>query len=410
VISRSHAGLRSIPGPVLSAYTGIPLKVQVLAGRRSLYIHSLHGRYGTIPTHSSLQHSNINQGPYVRIAPHEVAIADIQAYHTIHRIGSDFNKGPWYAKQVPCQYSDETSGVFNILSNKAASRRRRLFQAAGTRNIVAEWEPQVIELANLAVQRIQADLEHGQCDIMKWWTFLASDVTGSLAFGEPFGNLKTGHKSGLVEDIEAAMPIIGIRAELPWLKHVLDHTPTWCGNTWSARLHRFVGYGWDAVRATRAAHAGGNRTLFSRMVLDDEKKQVIPDSAIVSEAANVIVAGTDTTAMTLTYLTYSVLKHEHIKQQLVAEVKTLPKNPQWDELEGLTYLKNVIQEALRLHPAVPGSLVRIVPATGAQFDKYVIPAGTQVCTQAWTFQRDADVFEDPLRYVRCLCLTWCKPY
>jgi hypothetical protein len=151
----------------------------------------------------------------VRIAPHEVAIADIEAYRTIHRIGSDFNKGPWYAEQVPSQYSDETSGVFNILSNKTASRRRRLYQAAGTRNIVAEREPKVIELVNLAVQPTQADLKQGQCGIMKWWKFLASDLTGSLAFGEPFGNLKNGRKSALVEDIEAAMPIIGVRAELP---------------------------------------------------------------------------------------------------------------------------------------------------------------------------------------------------
>ncbi|KAJ4287556.1 hypothetical protein N0V90_012259 [Kalmusia sp. IMI 367209] len=358
--------LRNIPGPFLSAYTGIPLKLAILAGRRSVYIHALHEKY---------------VGPYVRIAPHEVAIADIRAYRVIHRIGSDFNKGPWYAKQVPSQQNDETSGVFGILNNKVASRRRRLFQAAGGKNIVAEWEPQVIELAALA-----------------WWTFLASDVTGSLAFGEPFGNLKNGKKSEMVHDIEAAMPIIGVRAEFPWTKPILDRLPTWLGNTWSARFKRFEKYGWDAVRATRAAQAGGSRTLFSRMVLEEEKDQVIPDEIIVREAANVIVAGTDTTAMTLTYLTYAVLKDELIRKRLVAELKKSSAEPTWDELENLKYLNNVIQETMRLHPGIPGSLGRVVPASGARFEKYFLPAGTQVATQAWTFQRDPDVFEEPLRF------------
>jgi cytochrome P450 len=80
-------------------------------------------------------------------------------------------------------------------------------------------------------------------------------------------------------------------------------------------------------------------------VLDDEKAQMIPDSVIMAEASNVIVAGTAATVMTLTYLTYGVLKHEPIKQKLIAEVNTLPKDPCWDDLEGLTYLHNVMQEA-----------------------------------------------------------------
>lgn len=34
-------------------------------------------------------------GPYVRIGPQEVATADIEAYRVIHRVGSDYDKGPW---------------------------------------------------------------------------------------------------------------------------------------------------------------------------------------------------------------------------------------------------------------------------------------------------------------------------
>ena len=202
----------------------------------------------------------------------------------------------------------------------------------------------------------------------------------------------------MVRDVEAVMPFVGIRAELPWTKPFLDAIPAWVPGSPKMLWNRFVKYGQEAVISTRAAQAGGSKTLFSKMILDNESDQTIPDSLITQEMANVIIAGTDTTAMTLTYMVFVVLKHENIKLKLVEELATLPPNPRFEQLENLVYLQNVIQEAMRLHPAIPGSLPRIVPACGRKFAKYVLPAGTQVSTQAWTFQRNPAVFSDPLKY------------
>lgn len=305
-----------------------------------------------------------------------------------------------YQGQVPSQFSDTTAGVFGILSNKTASHRRRLFQSAGTKNIVLEWEPQVVELTRLAVQNIKRDLKkHGSSDVMKQWTLMTTDILGSLAFGQSFGNTKSEEKNQLVRDIEAIMPIVGMRAELPWTKTLFDAAPAWIPGSPNLLWDRFTVYGQDAVKATRSAQAGGNKTLFSKMVLENESAQRIPDSLITQEAANVIIAGTDTTAMTLTYLVYTVLKYEEVKLELINELAKLPINPTFEHLEALPYLQNVIQEVMRLHPAVPGSLPRIVPAGGGRLGKYELSAGTQVSTQAWTFQRDPKVFPDSLRCV-----------
>lgn len=132
-------------------------------------------------------------GPFVRIAPHEIAVSDINAWRKIHRIGSNYNKAPWYQNQVPEQYSDETTGVFGILDNKKASVRRRMFQTSGTRKIVQEWEPRIKELAELTVINIKKELaKDGKADLMKWWTLMASDVLAEIAFGEHFGNVEYG--------------------------------------------------------------------------------------------------------------------------------------------------------------------------------------------------------------------------
>jgi cytochrome P450 len=112
--------------------------------------------------------------------------------------------------------------------------------------------------------------------------------------------------------------------------------------------------------------------------MDDEKDQMIPDHVVLNEATNVIVAGTDTTALTLTYLVYAVLKHDDVKNRLLEELQTCPPAPKWGDLEKLPYLHNVIYETFRLYPIIPGTLPRIVPVGGEKLGRYIIPAGTQV--------------------------------
>jgi len=132
-----------------------------------------------------------SSGPFVRISPTEIAIADIEAWRQIHRVGSDFRKNPkWYQAQAPSQYDDNTCGVFGLNDPKKASARRQLFLRAGTRKIAAEWDPQIKQLVDLTVEKIKRDLRTGQCDVMKWWTLMTADVVGDLAFGESFNNVK----------------------------------------------------------------------------------------------------------------------------------------------------------------------------------------------------------------------------
>lgn len=52
----------------------------------------------------------------------------------------------------------------------------------------------------------------------------------------------------------------------------------------------------------------------------------------------------------------------------------------------------VINEALRLHSAVPSALPRRVPPEGATLGGYYIPGGTTVSTQAYTLHRHRELF------------------
>ena len=57
-------------------------------------------------------------------------------------------------------------------------------------------EGQVYDKVYSAVSNMKREIkEQGSTDILKWWTFQATDVTGELSFGESFRMLELGKVS-----------------------------------------------------------------------------------------------------------------------------------------------------------------------------------------------------------------------
>lgn len=61
-------------------------------------------------------------------------------------------------------------------------------------------------------------------------------------------------------------------------------------------------------------------------------------------------------------------------------------------------MNHVIEESLRMFPAAPSGLPRVVPAGGAQLSGHYLPAGCVVSAQAWSMHRHPDIFPDPHRF------------
>jgi cytochrome P450 len=111
------------------------------------------------------------------------------------------------------------------------------------------------------------------------------------------------------------------------------------------------------------------------------------------------VAGSDTTLAAVAYIIYGVLRSPAVKRKLIEELRTCSPSPGLAELESKQYLSHVIDEGMRLYPPVPSSLPRKVPAGGATFGEYKLPAGCVVSCQALTMHRDPQVFADPDKFV-----------
>lgn len=144
--------------------------------------------------------------------------------------------------------------------------------------------------------------------------------------------------------------------------------------------------------------------LYRSLALDDPNRiqtlltkffeTSLTDAEVTDEAMNFIIAGSDTTATTLTYLVWAVCSNPAIKETLVSELANLPSDFKDQDLRGLPYLNQVIDETLRVYAATPSGLPR-VSSQNSVLASHCIPAGTTITTQAYSLHRDADIFPDP---------------
>lgn len=306
----------------------------------------------------------------VSISPNEVAVADVAASRIIHSVKDGFPKGDWYMKLAPLLTDEVVAGMFSMLELNPNRVRRRLVSQGFSKSTILKWEEPIQARMRTAVAKIHREALAGSADILKWWTLMANDVACELFFGEDFDALGGEKKAPFIKDCEISMIIGGISAEFHALIPI---------------LFRLRAVGEIAIQNTCASSG--------------EKLQ-LPESAISQEASNITIAGTDTTAIVLTYLVWAVLKRPAVRQKLQAEVAdpNLPPDPTGKELERLPYLNRVIEETLRLYTPISQSLPRTVPVAGATLSGYALPPGMTVSTQAYTFYCDPSVYADALAF------------
>lgn len=138
-------------------------------------------------------------------------------------------------------------------------------------------------------------------------------------------------------------------------------------------------------------------SIFNGMLAESEKvENSLPRLALLREARGLIIAGSDTTAITLTYLIWSVLSRPQLHKQLLEELRAkLPNNFADEDLEGLPLMNAIIQETLRLYGAAPGTLPRNPPPGGATLGGVYLSEDTIVSTQAWSLHRNPEIWKSP---------------
>ncbi|CAO1939181.1 unnamed protein product [Urochloa humidicola] len=180
---------------------------------------------------------------------------------------------------------------------------------------------------------------------------------------------------------------------------------------WPAR-HKAerVRHGWDKIfdklidehaseEAAAPVHHGGDEDVecdFIRVLLSVQEEYGLTRNGIKGILVNMFAAGTDTAYLVLEFAMAELMLHHETMAKLQHDVRcNIPKDQDTineDNLIGMTYLKAVIKETLRLHPPSP-LLVPHLSLEDCDVESFKIPAGTTVLVNVWGIGRDPKVWD-----------------
>jgi cytochrome P450 len=367
--------LREYPGPVLGKLTKFYNSYHCSRGRSHLWLEKLHAQYG----------ETVRYGPndLSIISPEDVAF--IQGGRS-----TKLRRGPWYDGS-PDSMKDSFS-MARTRNVEVHKLRRRIWEQAFTQSALATYEPKVKELVDRVVAKCAAD-DWEVVDIKGEIDNFAFDAMGMLGFSRDYGMI-SGVNTESKTQIQALgdyMKMLGVTRPIPWFKSLYRMLPI--DSKGKNGIHIFVGT--TRRRFEERYHESGktNDDILHYLVLPESKTGVqMTRTELLDEAISVVIAGSDTTSICLSFAFYYLLKYRLAYSKLVKEVDSL-----WDGHSPLgaknlvpsraPYLDGVINESLRLAEPDPNGNQRQTPKGGFTFNNRYIPEYTQLSVHKWSMQR-----------------------
>ncbi|MCV2489319.1 cytochrome P450 [Geodermatophilus sp. YIM 151500] len=146
--------------------------------------------------------------------------------------------------------------------------------------------------------------------------------------------------------------------------------------------------------------AADNSDLLGRMLTGvDSAGERLPDANIRAQCVTFLVAGHETTSGLLSFATYFLVKNPRFMERARAEVDEVLGSsaaPTYEQLQRLRYVRQVLDESLRLWPTAPG-FNRAPRADTVIGGRYAIPKGTATSVMAAALHRDTSVWGEDAR-------------
>ncbi|GME26880.1 cytochrome p450 benzoate 4-monooxygenase [Neofusicoccum parvum] len=403
----TYRHLRHLPGPFVGKFSNVWLALGARQGQKYAWVDHAHRKYGKV----------------VRAGFNHVSIATPEGLHTVYAHGNGFLKDQFYDAFV-----SGVPGVFNVRHRGEHTRKRKIIAHAFSPGAVHDFEPHMT--ANL--KRWVRKLDHiatqpgrdgfSRMNMMPWCTFLAFDIIGDLAFGAPFGMVERGR-----DECEATLPgkpttyvpgaetlnrrgevssTLGLLSELrPFASYLPD--PFFSKGLSSVKnLH---GIAQAAVtKRLEAADKGYAASQKRHDILEmlcrskDFEGNPMPRDELVSEALTQLIAGSDTVSNTACAVIYWILDGERrnpgtivprLQAELDAAVPADSEVASHCDVKNLPFLRQCINEGMRLHSTSAIGLPRIVTAKqGVGYGDEHFPEGTVLSVPSFTIHHDEDIW------------------
>ncbi|KAL1618256.1 hypothetical protein SLS56_010620 [Neofusicoccum ribis] len=336
---------------------------------------------------------------------------NVQLIRNITGAGNNYIKGESY---VPFK-GKRTFDLFGERNERVHGQQRRLVGGGYTMETMKTLEPYVNETVKVLLKKMEDTGTNGRVIEFAYLTHLfAFDVIGEVTFARRFGYIEAGSDFGLFGTIAKTL-LSGVWVgEIPWLYHLHQRLVPLIGNhlAINARngyLHDFTLKQMAARKERAAAGADDhNSDILSKLLAASRAKPQLSESDIGFTLTSNVIAGSDTTAVSMSAIVYYLLVTSAAKDRLLRELreKVVAGDVDADGIvpaavgEKWPFLQAVIHEGMRMHPALGGLLARVVPPAGLRFGENFVPGGAEVGTSPWVIHRNKDIFGDDVETFR----------
>lgn len=122
------------------------------------------------------------------------------------------------------------------------------------------------------------------------------------------------------------------------------------------------------------------------------------DEQLRDEAMTLFLAGHETMATSLTWTWYLLSQNPDAEAKFHAEIDAVlgDRLPTYEDLDRLTYTRNVFAESMRVYP--PAWAIARMSVEEVEIGGYRIPSHSLVLMSQWVMHHDARFFPDPERF------------
>ncbi|EQB49228.1 hypothetical protein CGLO_11458 [Colletotrichum gloeosporioides Cg-14] len=324
----------------------------------------------------------------IRIAPNELHITDTNLYKVIYRQSNPFPKNePFYLA-----FNAPSPTVFTEMDEAKHKERRRMLNPMFSRAGVLKLEGLIRERLALLEIKIERLREKQNIDFYDAFRLLTTNIIMEFCFADSRGMLEeqpNSFRSQFLTAFSVGAQAVKTLQQYPLLRIVSNAIPVGLLKVISPELgslFQLTDYAEQCVDRWRKSD--GSKAAVNHPIVF-ENLTSLSDVALVSESLDLLVAGSDTSATSVTTALFEILRNPAIEKRLVKDLDAaIPdKNdlPPLQTLEKIEYLTACVKEGIRLASAVPSRLPRIVPNNLSEplvVDGKIVPPGVSVTLQS----------------------------
>ncbi|KAH6714088.1 cytochrome P450 [Leptodontidium sp. MPI-SDFR-AT-0119] len=378
--------LSKIPGPAINKLTPIFWRLRLASGDFYYELPKLFEKYGDT----------------VRVGPATVLV---KGKDTVQQLLVDnvLKKSPVYDGFRPDRHHAD---IFTERDKDAHKHRRRLLSNGFSINYLNHLEPAMMECVDAFQEFLEQKCEEGhgsaEIDMFSNLANVTADVLTATVFGESWNLTKT-NNTHLKEIFAKQLQTMLVHAQLPFLKY-LPFIPSPVNPEIEERLN-------GVLARRRGLDKKVVKKDLLQMLIDTKEKypNEYLEGHIKADMALFMVAGTDTSSVTLTFCLLLLLNNPDKLAKLAKELdEAFPSRDDpitFEKTLNLPYLNAALNESMRAMP-VAVAFGRIVTET-VVVNGYEVPPDTQISVDLAELGRDPKYWPDPELFIP---ERWLEPY